>query len=163
TNSKNQHICIFNHPLLKNIHLKCQSRKRTPELIKADVIKICRIKSAVDFIEWNMKDGKIKSTNRINDILDDEESPSNQPSSTCRNRSISSIINEEIVSSARPTSNKRKLVVCNCPVCDGNLMDSRTKEIHDFKYQEYQDLQGIISSQVRQLEIGETSTPASAR
>lgn len=100
----------------------------------------------------------------VSSILDDldEESSSNQPSSTRRNRSISSIINEEIVSSG-PKSNKRKLVVCNCPDCDGNLVDSRTKEIHDSRHQElYQDSQGTISSQVRQLEIGETSTPASA-
>ncbi|CAB5366657.1 unnamed protein product [Rhizophagus irregularis] len=78
-----------------------------------------------------------RSVSSILEDLDDEESPSNQPSSTRRNRSISGIINEEIVSSARPTSNKRKLVVCNCPDC-------------------------TISSQVRQLEIGETSIPASA-
>ncbi|CAB5371806.1 unnamed protein product [Rhizophagus irregularis] len=76
-----------------------------------------------------------RSVSSILEDLDDEESPSNQPSSTRRNRSISGIINEEIVSSARPTSNKRKLVVY---------------------------LQGTISSQVRQLEIGETSIPASA-
>ncbi|GET54803.1 hypothetical protein GLOIN_2v1775288 [Rhizophagus irregularis DAOM 181602=DAOM 197198] len=103
-----------------------------------------------------------RSVSSILDDLDDEESPSNQPSSTRRNRSISGIINEEIVSSARPTSNKRKLVVCNCPDCDGNLVDSRTKEIHDSRHQEYQDSQGTISSQVRQLEIGEISIPASA-
>ncbi|CAB4379278.1 unnamed protein product [Rhizophagus irregularis] len=36
---------IFNHPLLKNIQ------------------------GAVDFIEWNTKDGEIKSTNRIDDIV----------------------------------------------------------------------------------------------
>ncbi|PKY61806.1 hypothetical protein RhiirA4_432072 [Rhizophagus irregularis] len=60
---------IFNHPLLKNIRLKYQSRKRTPELIKADIIKICRVEGAVDFIEWNTKDGEIKSTNRIDDIV----------------------------------------------------------------------------------------------
>ncbi|CAB4425452.1 unnamed protein product [Rhizophagus irregularis] len=102
-----------------------------------------------------------RSVSSILDDLDDEESPSNQLSSTHRNRSISGIINKEIVSSARPTSNKRKLVVCNCPDCDGNLVDSRTKEIHDSRHQEYQDSQGTISSQVRQLEIGETSTPAS--
>ncbi|CAB5394987.1 unnamed protein product [Rhizophagus irregularis] len=103
-----------------------------------------------------------RSVSSILDDFDDEESPSNQPSSTRRNRSISSIINEEIVSSARLTSNKRKLVVCNCPDCNGDLVDSRTKEIHDFRHQEYQDSQDTISSQVRQLEIGETSTPASA-
>ncbi|CAB4382676.1 unnamed protein product [Rhizophagus irregularis] len=54
-----------------------------------------------------------RSVSSILEDLDDEESPSNQPSSTRRNRSIS-------------------------------------------------DLQGTISSQVRQLEIGETSIPASA-
>ncbi|PKK60529.1 hypothetical protein RhiirC2_793181, partial [Rhizophagus irregularis] len=89
-------------------------------------------------------------------------SPSNQPSSTRRNRSISSIINKEIVSSAKSTSNKRKLVVCNCSDCDGDLVNFRTKEIHDSRHQEYQDSQGTILSQVRQLEISETSTPASA-
>ncbi|GBC15630.2 hypothetical protein GLOIN_2v1792112 [Rhizophagus irregularis DAOM 181602=DAOM 197198] len=71
-----------------------------------------------------------RSVSSILDDLDDEESPSNQPSSTRRNRSISGIINEEIVSSAGPTK--------------------------------YQDSQGTILSQVRQLEIGETSIPASA-
>ncbi|PKB99203.1 hypothetical protein RhiirA5_430119 [Rhizophagus irregularis] len=44
-------------------------RKRTPELIKADVIKICWVEGAVDFIEWNTKDGEIKSTHRIDDIV----------------------------------------------------------------------------------------------
>ncbi|RGB37788.1 hypothetical protein C1646_756531 [Rhizophagus diaphanus] len=58
-----------------------------------------------------------RSVSSILDDLDDEESPSNQPSSTHRNRSISSIINEEIVSSARPT------------------------KIHDSRYQEYQNSQ----------------------
>ncbi|GBC51301.2 hypothetical protein RIR_jg25983.t1 [Rhizophagus irregularis DAOM 181602=DAOM 197198] len=47
-----------------------------------------------------------RSVSSILEDLDDEESPSNQPSSTCRNRSISGIINEEIVSSARPTNIK---------------------------------------------------------
>ncbi|CAB5383115.1 unnamed protein product [Rhizophagus irregularis] len=68
-----------------------------------------------------------RSVSSILEDLDDEESPSNQPFSTRRNRSISGIINKEIVSSARPTKS-----------------------------------QGTISSQVRQLEIGETSIPASA-
>ncbi|GET66670.1 hypothetical protein RIR_jg18664.t2 [Rhizophagus irregularis DAOM 181602=DAOM 197198] len=56
-----------------------------------------------------------RSVSSILDDLDDEESPSNQPSSTRRNRSISGIINKEIVSSARPTSNKRKLVTSRIP------------------------------------------------
>ncbi|GBC14554.2 hypothetical protein GLOIN_2v1775288 [Rhizophagus irregularis DAOM 181602=DAOM 197198] len=56
-----------------------------------------------------------RSVSSILEDLDDEESPSNQPSSTRRNRSISGIINEEIVSSARPTSNKRKLVTSRIP------------------------------------------------
>src|ERR1044071_9263760 len=60
---------ISNHPLLKNIHLKCQNRRRTTELIKADIISINRVEGAVDFIEWNTKKGDIKSTNRIDDII----------------------------------------------------------------------------------------------
>jgi hypothetical protein len=60
---------ISNHPLLKNIRLKCQSRKKTPELIKADIISISRVEGAVDFIEWNTKNGETKSTNRIDDII----------------------------------------------------------------------------------------------
>ncbi|CAB5180887.1 unnamed protein product [Rhizophagus irregularis] len=32
-------------------------------------IKICWVEGAVDFIEWNTKDGEIKSTHRIDDIV----------------------------------------------------------------------------------------------
>ena len=60
---------LKNHPLLKNIRLKSQSRKKTPELIKEGVISIERVEGAIDFIEWETKAGQIKSTNRIDDII----------------------------------------------------------------------------------------------
>ena len=70
----------------------------------------------------------------LKDSDDEEESTLSQPrqpSQSCRNRLISSIINEEIVSSAGPSRNIRKREICNCSECHGKLVDSRTKEIHD--------------------------------
>ncbi|PKB97279.1 hypothetical protein RhiirA5_468619 [Rhizophagus irregularis] len=60
---------IVNHPLLKNVRLKCQTRRETSGLIKSDIINVNRVEGAVDFIEWNTKKGDIKSTNRIDDII----------------------------------------------------------------------------------------------
>ncbi len=60
---------ILNNPLLKDIRLKCQSRRRTSELVKENLISVNRVGGAVDFIEWNTKKGNIKSTNRIDDII----------------------------------------------------------------------------------------------
>jgi hypothetical protein len=60
---------IVNHPLLKNIRLKCQTRRETSGLIKSGIINVNRVEGAVDFIEWNTKKGDIKSTNRIDDII----------------------------------------------------------------------------------------------
>jgi hypothetical protein len=57
---------IINHPLLKNIRLKCQTRRG---LIKAGIINVSRVEGAVDFIEWNTKKGDTKSTNRIDDVI----------------------------------------------------------------------------------------------
>src|SRR5436190_14309372 len=98
----------------------------------------------------------------IASLLDDldEESPSIQSSSVAhsrRNRSITSIVNEETASSSRPSSNIRKKVICNCPDCNGKLVDSRTKELHEFTYQEYQGSQSPIWPDIQQLEISEGS------
>ena len=60
---------IINHPLLKNICLRCQTQRKTSELIKKGLISISRVEGAVDYIEWNTKNGDIKSTNRIDDII----------------------------------------------------------------------------------------------
>src|SRR6266540_3946299 len=60
---------LKNHPLLKNICLKYQSRKRTPELIKAKIISVEHIEGAINFIEWKIKVSQIKLTNRIDDII----------------------------------------------------------------------------------------------
>ena len=72
----------------------------------------------------------------IASLLDDldEESPSIQSSSVAhshRNRSIASIVNEETASFSRPSSNIRKKVICNCPDCNGKLVDSRIKELYE--------------------------------
>jgi len=42
---------ISNHLLLKNIKLKCQSRKNTSELVKKYIITISLVEGAVDYIE----------------------------------------------------------------------------------------------------------------
>ncbi|CAG8613560.1 4074_t:CDS:2, partial [Rhizophagus irregularis] len=94
----------------------------------------------------------------LND-LDDEKSPSNQLSSTCRNRSISSIINEEIVSSARSTNNKRKLVVCNCLDCDGDLVDSPITRLRSFWKRPVVAAMKAVKDLIQR---SETSTPTSA-
>ena len=60
---------ILNNPLLKDIRLKCQSQRRTPELVKENLIEVNRVGDTVDFIEWNTKKGNVKSTNRIDDII----------------------------------------------------------------------------------------------
>ena len=101
----------------------------------------------------------------IASLLDDldEESPSIQSSSAAhsrRNRSIASVVNEETASSSRPSSNIRKKVICNCHDCNGKLVDSRTKEIHESTYQEYQGSQSPIWPDIQQLEIGEGSASA---
>ena len=74
-----------------------------------------------------------------------------------RNRSIASIVNEETASSSRPSSNIRKKVICNCPDCNGKLVDSCTKELHESTYQEYQGSQSPIWPDIQQLEISEGS------
>ena len=51
-------MVYYNHPLLKNIRLKCQSQKKTPNLIKANIINVNRVDGAVSFIEWNTIKGK---------------------------------------------------------------------------------------------------------
>jgi len=48
---------LKNHSLLKNIRLKCQSRKRTPELVKAGIISVEHVKGVINFIEWKTKVG----------------------------------------------------------------------------------------------------------
>ena len=55
--------------MLKNIRLKCQSRKKTPELIKQNIITVGRVEGAIDYIEWKTNKRETKSTNRIDDIV----------------------------------------------------------------------------------------------
>ncbi|CAG8661931.1 7905_t:CDS:2, partial [Diversispora eburnea] len=43
---------ILQYPLLKNTRLKSQSHLNTSQLIKKQIIKLCHIEGAVDFLEW---------------------------------------------------------------------------------------------------------------
>ena len=78
----------------------------------------------------------------IDDSNNEESSFSSQSQ---RDRSVFSIINEASVSPARPSHNTKKREVCNYPNCNGKLVDSHTKEIHDSRQNEYQDSQESIS------------------
>ena len=60
---------IANHSLLKNRRLKSQSRWYTSEFVKEEYITLQRVEGAVDFMEWQTRAGKTKSTNRIDDII----------------------------------------------------------------------------------------------
>src|SRR4051812_19236983 len=60
---------INNVPMLKVCRLKRQSRQRTPQLVKGGFIEIKRVQDAVDFLEWETKQGSTKSTNRIDDTI----------------------------------------------------------------------------------------------
>src|SRR6266542_3588082 len=67
-----------------------------------------------------------------------------------RRRAVSDIINKETITN-RPSSNRR-LSICNCPKCNGRLVDSCTKEIHEIRFQ---SSQGEISAAIFQLKIQE--------
>ncbi len=106
-------------------------------------------------------------------IIDDDEKESSSSQffaiflyvmSSCKH-AISDIINEKTITNW-PLSN-RWLSICNCPKCNRRLVNSRTKEIYEIRYQ---SSQGEISVAIFQLEIqeetdddyeqyGEASTP----
>ncbi|RHZ80856.1 hypothetical protein Glove_131g20 [Diversispora epigaea] len=58
-----------------------------------------------------------------------EDDTSSDRNRNSRNRSISNILGEE--STSNQSSNSSRLVLCNCPKCNGKLIDPRTKVIHD--------------------------------
>ncbi|RHZ76109.1 hypothetical protein Glove_203g5 [Diversispora epigaea] len=58
-----------------------------------------------------------------------EDDTSSDRNRNSRNRSISNILGEESTSN-QPSSSSR-LVLCNCPKCNGRLIDPCTKVIHD--------------------------------
>ncbi|RHZ80729.1 hypothetical protein Glove_132g161 [Diversispora epigaea] len=58
-----------------------------------------------------------------------EDDTSSDRNRNSRNRSISNILGEELTSN-QPSSSSR-LVLCNCPKCNGRLIDPCTKVIHD--------------------------------
>ncbi|RHZ82953.1 hypothetical protein Glove_102g71 [Diversispora epigaea] len=69
----------------------------------------------------------VKNQPQINyQIVVDISSDRNRNS---RNRSISNILGEK--STSNQLLNSNRLVLCNCPKCNGKLIDPRTKVIHD--------------------------------
>ncbi|RHZ77743.1 hypothetical protein Glove_173g28 [Diversispora epigaea] len=58
-----------------------------------------------------------------------EDDTSSDRNRNSRNRSISNILGEE--STSNQSSSSSRLVLCNCPKCNGRLIDPRTKVIHD--------------------------------
>ena len=60
---------LTNVPILKNCHLKNQSRQATASLVKKEILTVERVQGAADYLEWSTKLGTKKSTNRIDDIL----------------------------------------------------------------------------------------------
>ena len=75
-----------------------------------------------------------------------EDDTSSDRNRNSRNRSISNILGEESTSSQPSSSNR--LVLCNCPKCNGRLIDPRTKVIHDLSNESSEI--SIESSQNRQ-------------
>ncbi|RHZ78927.1 hypothetical protein Glove_154g19 [Diversispora epigaea] len=71
---------------------------------------------------------KIFITLIITSVLYEDDTSSDRNKNS-RNRSISNILGEESTSN-QPSSNS-KLVLYNCPKCNGRLIDPCTKEIHD--------------------------------
>lgn len=74
--------------------------------------------------------------------------------------------------SSTRSHNARRRVPCNCPECNGQLVDPRTKTIHEATYidyverqdhqdQEHQGSQDTVSAEFHQLEIGEPSSNSS--
>ncbi|RIB02606.1 hypothetical protein C2G38_2227381 [Gigaspora rosea] len=61
-------LYILHYSLLKNTHLKSQSCLQTLQLIKQELITLCKVEEATDFIEWEVAGNK-KTTNRIDDII----------------------------------------------------------------------------------------------
>ena len=84
----------------------------------------------------------------ISNILDEEETSSSRRSSqrstapSRRNRSIS-IIDEEVTASTNRTSTSR-FVRCNCIECNGRMVDSRTKVLHELRDQGSQESAMIV-------------------
>src|SRR4051812_13874250 len=77
----------------------------------------------------------------IASVLDDDPNRPRAVSSTRRIRSTSGILSEELTLNQPATStyNRNRLVECNCSRCNGQLVDSRTKTIHEITHQSNQD------------------------
>jgi hypothetical protein len=77
----------------------------------------------------------------IASVLDDDPNRPRAVPSTRRIRSTSGILSEELTLNqpATSTHNRNRLVECNCSRCNGQLVDPRTKTIHEITRQSNQD------------------------
>src|SRR3954462_11124877 len=77
----------------------------------------------------------------IASVLDDDPNQPRAVPSTRRIRLTSGILNEELTLNqpAISTYNRNRLVKCNCSRCNGQLVDPRTKTIHEITHQSNQD------------------------
>ncbi|RHZ87209.1 hypothetical protein Glove_39g5 [Diversispora epigaea] len=80
-----------------------------------------------------------------------ENDTSSDRNRNSRNKSISNILGEELTSNQ--LSNSSRLVLCNCPKCNGKLIDPCTKVIHDLSNE---SLEISIESFQNQQEIKES-------
>ncbi|RHZ77570.1 hypothetical protein Glove_176g78 [Diversispora epigaea] len=88
-----------------------------------------------------------------------EDDTSSDRNRNSRNRSISNILGEESTSN-QPSSSSR-LVLCNCPKCNGRLIDSRTKVIHDLSNESSEISIESFQNQQEIEEIDESSSSKS--
>ncbi|RHZ61009.1 hypothetical protein Glove_350g126 [Diversispora epigaea] len=76
-----------------------------------------------------------------------EDNTSSDRNRNSRNRSISNILGEELTSNQ--LSSSIRLVLCNCPKCNGKLIDPRTKVIHDLSNESIHVVKTIELSQTQ--------------
>ncbi|RHZ77331.1 hypothetical protein Glove_181g23 [Diversispora epigaea] len=88
-----------------------------------------------------------------------EDDTSSDRNRNSRNRSISNILGEESTSN-QPSSSSR-LVLCNCPKCNGRLIDPRTKVIHDLSNESSEISIESFQNQQEIEEIDESSSSKS--
>ncbi|RHZ65087.1 hypothetical protein Glove_319g177 [Diversispora epigaea] len=88
-----------------------------------------------------------------------EDNTSSDRNRNSRNRSISNILGEE--STLNQSSSSSRLVLCNCPKCNGRLIDPRTKVIHDLSNESSEILIESFQNQQEIEEIDESSSSKS--
>ncbi|RHZ79518.1 hypothetical protein Glove_144g40 [Diversispora epigaea] len=106
--------------------MKKKGEKRKKNEKKGEKRKREKIKRK-KYIKSNWESNELKKRSLASILYEDDTSSDRNRNS--RNRSISNILGEE--STSNQSSSSSRLVLCNCPKCNGRLIDPRTKVIHD--------------------------------